>query len=84
MESDGRVLKDLLYLFCDATGMVINITKSTILFMGIEEDQRHLIANLLNFPSHDLADGLKYLGYVLNPNNYGITYWNWMLTRIER
>lgn len=43
-----------------------------------------MIANLFNFPSHDLEDDLKYLGYVSKPNSYGITYWNRKLTKIEK
>lgn len=84
VESDGKVLKDILELFCNATNMVINITKSIIFFSSIEEGHRHSIANLFNFPSHDLEDDLKNLGYVSKPNSYGITYWNRKLTKIEK
>jgi hypothetical protein len=37
VESEGRVLKDILEMFCDATGMVINNTKSTIYFLEVDE-----------------------------------------------
>jgi hypothetical protein len=73
VESDGRVLKEIMDLFCDVAGMVINITKHTIFFSNIEVDQCNLIATQFNFPSHELSNILMYLGYVLKPNNYGVT-----------
>jgi hypothetical protein len=35
---NGRVLKDILDIFCDSTIMVINIMKSPIYFFGLEVD----------------------------------------------
>jgi hypothetical protein len=67
-----------------ATGMMVNSNKSAIYFPKIEEDIKLLLTDLFTFPSFELADRLKYLGFYLKPNNYGISYWKWLLKRIEK
>jgi hypothetical protein len=37
VESEGRTLKDILDIFCDANGMVTNVNKSSIYFLEVEE-----------------------------------------------
>jgi hypothetical protein len=74
-ELEGRVLNDILDLFYGATRMVININKSAIFFPELEEDLRLSISTLFSFPSYDLQDGIKYLGFKLKPNNYGTKDW---------
>jgi hypothetical protein len=76
----GGYLKDILELFCDATCMVINVNKSAIFFPHIDEDNPHIMSNIFNFPSHDLGDDVKYLGYNLKPNSYDISDWKWLLS----
>jgi len=34
--------------------------------------------------SVDLQKGIKYLGFVLKPNGYGLKYWRWLTNKIER
>jgi hypothetical protein len=63
-----------LELFCDATGMVINVIKSTIFFLDFVEDVRPHLIIFFNFPTHDMGDGVKYLGFNLKPNSYGIFF----------
>jgi hypothetical protein len=64
--------------------MLINVDKSAIYLLGVQEDLRLTFSILFNFPPHELGDGIKYLGFTLKPNNYGTTDWNSLLTQTER
>jgi hypothetical protein len=76
--------KKILYLFFDATSMLVNINKSTIYFLVVEARIRHTLIDLFSFLSFELGDGLKYLGYMLKPNNYEISDSKCLLTNIEK
>lgn len=67
---DGKVLKEILDLFCDATGMVVNLTKPTIYFLWVDLHLRIELSNIFNFPHGNLEEGFKYLGFNLKPNKY--------------
>ena len=57
----------ILHLFCKATGMTINEGESTILGEGLIEEVE-LISNLFPFKWISFDEGLKYLGFRLEPN----------------
>jgi hypothetical protein len=80
IDSKGRVLKDILEILCDATCMIINVQKFSIYFPIAEEGVCQVIDGIFNFSSFHLSDKLKYLGFLLNPNNYSILDWKWILT----
>jgi len=52
--------------------MIINVNKYDIYLPDIEENNMLIFSTLFKFPLHELGAGIKYLGYVLKPNNYGI------------
>ena len=67
---DTRILKEILELFSKATGMDINVGKSTITTHLLRpEEELELIEN---FPFNivGLDVGLKYLGFSLKANLY--------------
>jgi hypothetical protein len=64
------------------TGMMVNPNKFVIYFPNIEEEIKLLLTGLFTFPSFDLADRLKYIGFYLKPNNYGISYWKWFQNKL--
>lgn len=70
-DSDGNLLKEILALFCEAMGMLINVKKSAIYLSDAQGPHRQLFPSLFNFPIHEMGDGLKYLGFNLKPNKYG-------------
>jgi hypothetical protein len=81
---EGKILKDIPSLFCDAMGMLININKSTIFLPNVEEEFRNIFSNRFNFPLQALGEGIKYLGFMSKPNNYGIANQSWLLSKKER
>jgi hypothetical protein len=83
-EEECQHYKEILELYCLATGMETNITKSALYFPEVEAQVRNNLEHTFPFPSHDLNDGIKYLGYSLKPNNYGKVDWMWLLSRIEK
>jgi hypothetical protein len=58
---EGRILKDILELFCDAIGFIINFNKFVIYFPSIEEDSILVFSIFFNFPFYELGDGINTL-----------------------
>jgi hypothetical protein len=77
-------VKDIPSLFYDALGMLININKYMIFLPNVEEEFRNIFSNQFNFPLQALGEGIKYLGFMSKPNNYGIANRSWLLSKKER
>jgi hypothetical protein len=71
-------------LFCKATGMKINLEKSTLSLWGIPEQEMNYFSQILPFKLIDLDMGLKYLGFHLKPNMYKKNDWQWLTTKVEK
>jgi hypothetical protein len=52
--------------------------------MDCEEASRLALVNIFPFPSHELNEGLNYLGYRIKPNNYGLKDWGWLVSKVEK
>ena len=81
---DVETISDILGLFSSATGMEINVGKSTLMIHGIDEEEiRHATTH---FPYNRamLDEGLKYLGFLLKPNNYLKRDWLWLIEKLEK
>ena len=63
-------IQEFLDLFATSTGMVINVTKSSIYLLNINEEEFSQIFSQLNFPLVEVEDGLYYLGFFLKSNAY--------------
>ena len=81
---EGKIWKNIPSLFYDAMGMLININKSTIFLPNVEEEFKNIFSNQFNFPLQALGEGIKYLGFMSKPNNYGIANRSWLLSKKER
>ena len=42
------------------------------------------MANIFWLPPFDLDEGIKYLGFVLKSNNYGVLDWEWIIAKLEK
>lgn len=49
---------------------MINEKKSTLFFNGLSRDELEYAKNNFLFLSRDMEEGLKYLVFFLNPNDY--------------
>ena len=71
-------------LFKIATGMLINIQKSTLTPYLLREPEVRILTIFFLTPILDLQDGLKYLGFHLNPNDYQKSDWKWLIGKLEK
>ena len=74
-------------LFKTATGMLIKIQKSTLTPYLLRELEVRILTIFSQFfpaPVSDLQDGLKYLGFHLNPNDYRKLDWKWLIGKLEK
>lgn len=71
-------------LFQKATGMVINIHKSSLLKTGCSQHEVLYIRNRFPFPPHQMEEGLKYLGFHIKHGGYKISDWTWIIAKVEK
>jgi hypothetical protein len=77
-------MKSILNIFVEGTGMIFNTLKSSISHLNISRDKQEWISSQFDFPVVDIEVGLKYLGFILNPNSYSIRDWMWLVEKVER
>lgn len=71
-------------LFKVAIGMQVNLQKSTLSLNNLRETHIQYLISLFPLPTKELSEGLKYLGFLLKPNDYKKTDWKWMVGKLER
>jgi hypothetical protein len=81
---EWSVYKEILELFCSATGMMFSESKSSFMIVGLEANELTLIKQLLPFKFQLLDEGFKYLGFFLKPNSYLKSDWLWLLRKVEK
>jgi hypothetical protein len=74
-KEECRHYKDIFEFYCLVTGMKINITKYSLYLPKVEVQVKNISEHSFPFHSHDLNDGIKYLGYTLKHKNYGNVDW---------
>jgi hypothetical protein len=79
-----EVLRNILSLFSKATGMQINDRKSSLstYLLTEEEEQAHNL--FFPYERKTLDDGIKYLGFILKPNDYRKEDWKWLLKKMDK
>jgi hypothetical protein len=80
---DWIEIKEILHLFCIATGLTINWDKSSFHFANIPCTTLDQIKDIFPFTFVPLTTGLNYLGYHLKPDSYKPSDWNWLLIKVE-
>ena len=63
--------------------MQINLQKSTITTLNLEEEVLRNFHELFPFQQYSLDDGIKYPGFRLKPKYYKKEDWNWLLAKLE-
>ena len=89
MVSDGSeqslsTLYEILQIFCKASGMMINVDKSTLLYSRLDAIEFITVQNIFSFTVDILEYGLKYLGFFLKPCRYFSKYWDWLVVKVEK
>jgi hypothetical protein len=68
--TEWEKIQEILHVFCQASGLVINIQKSILMHSGVDPENLHSIKYFLLYPCKDLSLGFKYLGYFLKTESY--------------
>jgi hypothetical protein len=77
-------LKDLLSIFCKATGCK-SIRISPHSSSGdLSNQEKHYISQILDLQARDLDSRMKYLGFTLKENGYLKNDWLWLLAKVEK
>jgi hypothetical protein len=81
---DATKLKEILELYCIAISMTINMKTSSICFNGMEENHIKRVLQFFPYNVYGIQDGLKFLGFFIKPNDYGINDWRWLIAKAEK
>jgi hypothetical protein len=82
--SEWEVFKEVLELFCKATGMAFIPQKSVFLEVGWDVEGLNLLKDLFPFEVKPIDAGFKYLGFYIKPNCYTRADWLWLEKKIEK
>ena len=63
--------------------METSLQKSSFLYHNVSDASLTQIQGLFPFKGYPLDKGIKYLGFILKPNCYGIEDWKWLVKKIE-
>ena len=63
--------------------MVYNADKSSISFMNMENVSMEWVFFEFNFTLIDINNGIKYMGFIFNPNDYLKRDWAQIVSKIE-
>jgi hypothetical protein len=67
---DVMMSKEILDLYCAIKGMLVNDEKSCISYIGVLDDEHAYFSTFFPYVNTNLDDGMKYLGFMLKPNDY--------------
>jgi hypothetical protein len=81
--AEWEKIRDILLVFCRASGLVINVQKSVFMYAGVDPEILQSLKDLLHFSCKDLAVGFKYLGYLMKPDCYKSEDWQWLIDKFE-
>jgi hypothetical protein len=79
-----RKMLDILTLYCLGTGMEINKMKSMAYSNALKAHVMRGLRDLIPYQWGKLEEGLKYLGFIINPNNYKKEDWQWLVGKVEK
>jgi hypothetical protein len=83
MISEWIEISNILSVFCRASGLRINVQKSTFLHTGVQQENIDESNVLFNFDFKYLSEGFKYMGYFLKPYSYKVEDWRWLIEKFD-
>ena len=60
---EWKYLLEILRVFCNASGMEINVEKSSLFHINLSDSAQEEMRNLLKFKMERMEDGFKYLRF---------------------
>jgi hypothetical protein len=77
-------IKYILNIFCSASGLKINWTKSTFHYARIQGASLEIFKDVFPYNVVDLSEGFRYLGYFLKDDSYKALDWTWLVSKFEK
>jgi hypothetical protein len=71
-------------LFCKASGLLVNQTKTTAHFEGLTELELTPFKTLIPYNFSDLSNGFRYLGYFLKTGTHHADDWEWLVSNLTK
>ena len=81
---EWKEINKILDGFCSATGLMINVQKSTSLHSEVQQGTLEYLKELFEYNFNDLSEGFTYLGFFLKPNNHKVEDWHWLISKFEK
>jgi hypothetical protein len=82
--TEWEEINKILDVFCSATGLMINVQKSTFLHFGVHQGTLEYLKDLFHYNFNDLSEGFRYLGFFLKPDSYKVEDWQWLISKFEK
>jgi hypothetical protein len=82
--AEWKVIVGLLKTFLHASGLEINVEKSTFHVVGVEEWGLAPFKEFFPFNYVPIEYSFRYLGYFLKTNCYKAEVWHWLIKKFER
>jgi hypothetical protein len=79
--------KDIVFiisLFCKASGLMINPTKTTVHFEGLSDTELLPFKDFMPYNFSDLSIGFSYLGYFLKTGAHRAADWEWLVIKLSK
>jgi len=83
-QGEWLVLKETLQLFCQASGLSLNFTKSTVHYWGITDTELQHLKDIIPLPFINLSEGFTYLGYHLKLGSSTPCDWQWLVALYKK
>jgi hypothetical protein len=81
---EWKEIKCIILLFCSVSGLKVNLAKSIVHFLGLEEVELTPLKQLLLYNFNDLEGGFKYLRYLLKSRIQKNEDWHWLVTKVKK
>jgi hypothetical protein len=81
---EWKEIYTIISLFCKASGLTVNQSKTTIHYEGLTEGELEAFKSFLPYNFSDLKFGFKYLGYHLKTGVQKACDWDWLVTKIAK
>jgi hypothetical protein len=80
---EWMLIKSLLNLFCCASGIKVNLNKSTFHPSGIQGEALEKLKETFDFNFVELSEGFRYLGYFIKAEKLTFEDWGWLISKFE-
>jgi hypothetical protein len=81
---EWKDIENILKIFYRATGMLVNMTKLTFHYSGIQGEDLENFKDAFPYNFFELFEVFKYLVYFLKTGKYKVEDWRWLIAKFEK